>query len=419
MEYVQSRSLLEIIREDGPLPVREVARIGVAMLSALNAANRVGVLHRDIKPGNVLIGENGRVVLTDFGSAIYEGTEGAAITQSGVILGSPQYIAPERARSGVSTVESDLWSLGATLYAAVEGRPPYHRETSMGTLIALATERPDPPSRAGPLKPVVTGLLRKNPRTRMDAAEVERRLRKIAGERSLVSLPRIPVPRSTREESSAPADVTELVAEPSPAQRDETSASNRWRWVAAGALAVALLVGAVAIHQAVSPSPATGRSATWMGPSQSPSAGAQAPPDGFAWWQDPSDFRVAVPVGWDIAREGPTAMLFSDPGAALTLRVRSLTGASEDPAATLARGQDVPALPGYRRIRIEQLPQGAGTEWEYTFDGPSGRMHGLERIFVAAGRGFVMQWRTPDAQWAANLGRFRVIVGSFRAPAGR
>src|SRR5690348_68128 len=214
MEYVRSRSLLEIIKEDGPLPPREVARIGLATLSALTAANRVGVLHRDIKPANVLIGENGRVVLTDFGSAIYEGTEGAAITQTGVILGSPQYIAPERAHSGVSTMESDLWSLGATLYAAVEGRSPYSRQTPMGTLIALATERPDPPVRAGPLKPVITGLLRKNPRTRMDAAEVEKRLRKIAGERSLVSLPRIPVPRSAREESSAPAGVTELVAEP-------------------------------------------------------------------------------------------------------------------------------------------------------------------------------------------------------------
>src|SRR5690242_17803164 len=229
MEYVQSRSLLEIIREDGPLPVREVARIGVAMLSALNAANRVGVLHRDIKPGNVLIGENGRVVLTDFGSAIYEGTEGAAITQTGVVLGSPQYIAPERARSGVSTAESDLWSLGATLYAAVEGRPPYHRETPMGTLIALATERPDPPLRAGPLKPVVTGLLRKNPRHRMDAEELERRLRKIAGERRPVLLPRLPVPRLARTAgesagngSSTPPDRaigTAPAAEPSPAGR--------------------------------------------------------------------------------------------------------------------------------------------------------------------------------------------------------
>jgi serine/threonine protein kinase len=433
MEYVRSRSLLEIIKEDGPLPAREVARIGLATLSALNAANRVGVLHRDIKPANVLIGDNGRVVLTDFGSAIYEGTEGAAITQTGVILGSPQYIAPERARSGVSTVESDLWSLGATLYAAVEGRSPYYRETPLGTLIALATERPDPAVRAGPLKPVVTGLLRKNPQTRMSAAEVERRLRKIAGERTLVALPRIPVPRLARTAgeptatgSVAPADTataTAPVSEPSPAgpgapQPSSPRRSPWWRWAAAGVLAVALAaVATVVIRQVVPPAGSSAQSATWVGPTPKSSAGLPAPPDGFAWWQDPSGFRVAVPVGWDMAREGAAVMLFSDPDTPLTLRVRSLTKVSPDPAAAIAGGQDVPTLPGYQRIRIEQLPQGAGTEWEYTFDSPAGRIHALERVFIADGRGFVIQWRTPDARWQKNLARFRIIVDSFRAPA--
>jgi hypothetical protein len=120
-----------------------------------------------------------------------------------------------------------------------------------------------------------------------------------------------------------------------------------------------------------------------------------------------------------MAREGTAVMLFSDPNAPLTLRVRSLTGASQDPAAAFARGQDPSTPAGYHRIRIDQLPRGAGTEWEYTFDGPSGRMHALERVFVADGRGFVLQWRTPDSQWQANLSRFRIIVDSFRAPAGR
>jgi serine/threonine protein kinase len=422
MEYVRSRSLLEIIREDGPLPAREVARIGLALLSALNAANRVGVLHRDIKPGNVLIGDNGRVVLTDFGSAIYEGTEGAAITQTGVVLGSPQYIAPERARSGVSTVESDLWSLGATLYAAVEGRPPYHRETPMGTLIALATERPDPPTRAGSLKSVVTGLLRRNPRHRMDAAEVERRLRKVAGDRTTVMLPRIPAPRLARmtgkpagDASSVSPDTAAATAPVSEPLLGSQRRSHWWRWAAVGVLAFALVtVGTVVINHGVLPGRSSGQPPIWMGPTSSSSTGSQAPPAGFAWWQDPSGFRVAVPVDWDMAREGADVMLFSDPANPLTLRVRSLTRADQDPVAALARTQETPALPGYRRIRLEQLPQGPGAEWEYTFDGPSGRMHGLERVFVADGRGFVIQWRTLDAQWKANLTRFGVIVNSFR-----
>jgi len=179
MEYVHSRSLLQVIEENGALPVEDVAGIGLAVLSALDAANRAGVLHRDVKPSNVLIADDGRVVLTDFGSALLDGGEGA-ITRTGVIHGSPQYIAPERVGTGVSSPEADLWSLGATLYAAVEGRPPYTRTTTVRSLIAITTDKPDPIHLAGPLKPVLTGLLRRNPRARMKPAEVERRLRRLA-----------------------------------------------------------------------------------------------------------------------------------------------------------------------------------------------------------------------------------------------
>src|SRR4051812_882062 len=143
MEYVRSRSLMQVIEENGPLPVEEVAGIGLAVLSALDAANRVGVLHRDVKPSNVLIADDGRVVLTDFGSAMIDEGEGA-LTRTGVILGSPQFIAPDRVDTGASPAEAALWSLGATLYAAVEGRPPYTRSTPLRSLIALPTDKPAP-----------------------------------------------------------------------------------------------------------------------------------------------------------------------------------------------------------------------------------------------------------------------------------
>src|SRR5262245_33275352 len=178
MELIRSRSLYEVVKQDGPLPPMRVAQIGLAVLSALRTAHRAGVYHRDVKPGNVLLSEDGRVVLTDFGLATFEGD--GTVTRSGVILGSAQYISPERARDGVSGPESDLWSLGATLYAAVEGRSPFARETPMATLTALATQPPDPPRRAGPLRQVLIGLLRKNPRQRMKAAEVERLLLRVA-----------------------------------------------------------------------------------------------------------------------------------------------------------------------------------------------------------------------------------------------
>ena len=167
MEYVRSRSLHQVVETDGPLPPERVAEIGLKVLDALVAAHRAGVLHRDVKPHNVLIADDGRVVLTDFGLATFDGD--SAVTRQGMVMGSPQYVSPERARDGASTPEADMWSLGATLYAAVEGRSPFARPTTLATLTALATSPPDPPQRAGALRPVLSGLLRKEPRQRFTA----------------------------------------------------------------------------------------------------------------------------------------------------------------------------------------------------------------------------------------------------------
>jgi tRNA A-37 threonylcarbamoyl transferase component Bud32 len=206
MEYIPSRSLHQVIKEDGPYSPAAAARIGLAVLDALNAAHRAGVLHRDVKPHNVLIGLDGRVVLTDFGLATF--VDDGSVTGPGLVVGSPQYVSPERARDGASTVESDLWSLGATLYAAVEGRSPYARESAMATLMALATEEPDPPMFAGPLTPVLNGLLRRDPGDRLTARQVEERLRAIAGpdgghSKAIARRAVVPAPRRPGEAASA------------------------------------------------------------------------------------------------------------------------------------------------------------------------------------------------------------------------
>jgi Protein kinase domain len=206
MEYVKSRSLAQVIKEDGPMSPEDAAGIGLCILEALVAAHDAGVLHRDVKPGNVLLGADRRVVLTDFGLATFDDI-GSALTASGVVHGSPQYIAPERALDGTSTAAADMWSLGATLYAAVEGRAPYARASSYATLTALATAPPDPPRHAGALKPVLGGLLRRNPASRLKPDEIRAWLQQIASAvppRSHV----VPRQRKRSEADAPPPPVT-------------------------------------------------------------------------------------------------------------------------------------------------------------------------------------------------------------------
>ncbi|MGW5414941.1 serine/threonine-protein kinase [Actinomadura geliboluensis] len=173
MELIKARSLDQVIKQDGPLEPRRAAEIGRQMLAALHAAHGAGVLHRDVKPSNVLITGTGRMgeraVLTDFGIATAAGD--ATLTQTGLVMGSPAYIAPERARGRVAGPASDLWSLGVTLFAMVHGRSPFERPEPMAALVAVISEEPDPPEKGGRLVPVIEGLLRKNPDQRMDAIE--------------------------------------------------------------------------------------------------------------------------------------------------------------------------------------------------------------------------------------------------------
>ncbi len=168
MSLVVADSLADVIAERGPLAPERVAEVGLALLSALEAAHRAGILHRDVKPSNVLIGDDGTVVLTDFGIATLEGD--VSLTSTGMLFGAPAYIAPERARGQRPGPASDLWSLGATLYTAVEGNPPFDRESPMATLTALVSEDLPVPRSAGRLTPALKALLERDPAHRVDAA---------------------------------------------------------------------------------------------------------------------------------------------------------------------------------------------------------------------------------------------------------
>jgi hypothetical protein len=334
MEYVPSRSLAQAVKEYGPMAPERAARVGLALVDALSAAHKAGVLHRDVKPGNVLLADDGRVMLTDFGLATFDEIN-APLTQTGVVYGSPQFIAPERALDGTSSPAADMWSLGATIYAAVEGRSPYSRSSSYATLAALATTSPDPPRRAGSLEPVLIGLLSRNPRNRMLPVEARALLARIATDAEAPGrlIPRqrrgvervgahaAPVAASEMATGDAPKaipePVTELFAVPEPigAAWPTVDTRDAWRWapeprrrrwllptIAAGA--AVLIVGGAIGWYAVS-RPATPQVVSTPTPDQQNNGGVRPgpppplPPANVSWLCRPTappNTKAVVPA---------------------------------------------------------------------------------------------------------------------------
>jgi hypothetical protein len=410
-------------------------------------------------------------VLTDFGLATF--VDDGSVTGPGLVVGSPQYVSPERARDGASTVESDLWSLGATLYAAVEGRSPYARESAMATLMALATEPPDPARSAGPLTPVLDGLLRHEPADRLTAHQVEQRLRAIAGGhpaphpsgRAPVPAQRLPAQRlpAQRLPVRPPLDRITVAQDDSvpprapsePPITDPLPGRSRLATVLVGLLVLALLAGGVGATylmqrgdetpQSAGPS-ATGSSSTagnagagavgGFSPivcDREPAANAQKTPQpgakqtmgdwtlisGFSYFTDTSGFNVGVPDGWRYERVG-TTVCFWDPGNIRILSIDSGRNPKGDPVKACRteakRLVEAGALPGYEQIDIVRAPLAIkAADWEYRYDGADDvRMHANTRWFATGGKAFALGWMTRDFEWDQNKATVNLIQSSFR-----
>ncbi|MFF4411189.1 serine/threonine-protein kinase [Streptosporangium sp. NPDC001559] len=280
MDLVRGRSLDRVIRAEGPLPPRRVAAIGVAVLDALTMAHGRGIMHRDVKPANIMLADDGGVLLTDFGIATVEGD--AQLTSADSLVGSPGYIAPERLR-GDDGPAADLWSLGAALYAAVEGRGPFQRGVPVATLGAVLTEPTPFPARAGDLAPVLLAVLEKDPRLRPGEAMLRTALQRVAQ-----GLP------------AGPLTPAEPVTEPGGASR--RAGRIRTGWLVGGGTAVVAAGVTTAVLLA------TGGTAT-PSPSPSPSGTtAEAGAGRFSADPDPCSMLEAAQV----RTLGPTSAPFSD-----------------------------------------------------------------------------------------------------------
>ncbi|WP_030420784.1 serine/threonine-protein kinase [Streptomyces sp. NRRL F-5065] len=277
MELVEGKSLAEVIREDGLLEPRRAAEVGLAILDVLRSAHREGILHRDVKPSNVLIADDGRVVLTDFGIAQVEGDP--SITSTGMLVGAPSYISPERARGHKPGPAADLWSLGGLLYASVEGVPPYDKGSAIATLTAVMTETLEEPRNAGPLRDVIYGLLTKDPALRLDDA----------GARALLTK----VVHAPDDGGREPDDATKVVPLPAQPGRRGEEAGDRLRGalrsvrkaaaVGAGASGAARTGGRTATASASAPPAAPSAEAPAASPSL-PGARTTAPGGRSSGW---------------------------------------------------------------------------------------------------------------------------------------
>ncbi|QUQ62471.1 serine/threonine-protein kinase [Kutzneria sp. CA-103260] len=250
MQHVESRTLADVIALDGALPPARVAEIGLDLLAALRAAHASGVLHRDVKPGNVLLDAQGRAYLADFGIASAEGD--ATLTGAGVLVGAPSFMAPERIQGLQSGPESDFWSLGVTLYAAVEGAVPFDRGDALATMTAVLTDPVPPPASAGPLGPLLVRLLDKDPAGRPAAEDIFSALTGLAVAQATLPLTKGELlaggPTAAGSVVAGPAPAGSLPSRPvlgGPTAVEPVPVRRRRAPMAVGAVALAAAVGAL------------------------------------------------------------------------------------------------------------------------------------------------------------------------------
>ncbi|WP_308169746.1 serine/threonine-protein kinase [Acrocarpospora catenulata] len=303
MELVRGQSLQALVQSRGPLPPPRVAAIGATVLDALTAAHGMGILHRDVKPGNVLITDQGRVLLTDFGIASV--ADDVALTQTGVLSGSPGYMAPERLRGEKDGPLSDLWSLGATLYTAVEGTGAFHRDNSAAVMAAVLMQPPHPMRLAGPLAPVLGAMLEKDPARRCPADWALAQLQAVAGGQATPTPP--PPPQYGAQPPAYHQPMT------GPTQAAAPRSANRAPVVVGGVLAVALLATAgVVVWNGWSGPASSGVSMSSSPPESSatPSAGSSAPTGRALLTSNPKACSLLTPAQARVLVGGQAEQMF-------------------------------------------------------------------------------------------------------------
>ncbi|MEU6223980.1 serine/threonine-protein kinase [Streptomyces sp. NPDC047042] len=461
MELVEGNSLADEVKDVGRLDPREAARIGLWVLRALTAAHTAGVLHRDVKPGNVLLSQDGRVLLTDFGIAQVEGD--TTITRTGEIVGSVDYLAPERLRGEDPGPSSDLWALGATLYTAVEGRSPFRRTSPLTTMQAVVEDEPTEPTYAGPLAPVITALLLKDPAVRPGAAEAEQMLAEAAeGRRPRAAQQYVPTLHAGAVRTPGEGEVGTFriggtaVGSPTPHQGTAIAPAGpagpprRGRTIALVAALVVLVGGggAVALHQwnsgtrkadSAAPAPASGTgsgtsSGSSSGTASAPAGGGESTgvpssvPKDWVRVDDPAGFSLSLPKGWT-RTETNGQIDYSPDGGDHFLRIAiDKSPDYDDPYLhQLDLEEQLKRLRDYRTVSLESniYRDRKGSLWDFTwtalakdsaFPGPR---RAIEQAYLGRdGAEYLIYMSAPAADWATAREQFTAVLRGWRPSSG-
>ncbi|MEU2873862.1 protein kinase [Streptomyces olivoreticuli] len=461
MEYVPSTTLGDVLK-DGTITPDEAARIGRGMIAALRAAHAAGVLHRDVKPGNVLLGDDGRVVLTDFGIAHSTGT--STLTKTGEMVGSIDYIAPERVKGAKPGPASDLWALGATLYQALEGRPPFRKDTAVETAYAIAMDPLPPPRHAGPLTRLIEALLAKDPAIRPPAELAEQILREPAAESETAVHPTVSEAASpaheeertpgTRTDTQVRTDgagvagggpraaseaATEVRTEPAPVAppTDGGSGARKGRallWSAVAVVAAAGIAGGLyfVLQDGGGSSEETvarkepGKEAASGGPRPSAPPSPSTPfspppvPPGYRLVEEKKlGVSFPVPNGWTRQEKSAVEVDYIDPTGRIDLKVNVLDFAGPDHLQHWkdVEGQLKTELGGYRLKRMQRtlFRDEPAAVWEFTFKGRARDYRAIDLGFGReGGKEYAIYLSAPAAEWDRHLPVFDAVSEGFR-----
>ena len=458
MELVAAPTLADVVERRGRLRPDEAAHLGLELVGALDAAHRQGIVHRDVKPSNVMMLATGAVKLTDFGIASVK--DHPSLTGTGQVIGSPSYMAPEQALGQQCGPATDWWGLGTTLFYALEGRPPFERPGALPTLTAVVNDEPSPAERAGPMAPVLRQLLAKEPAERPGAQDLRRLLRPLATEpeghegATPPSITPIPLPEPPPPEPAPPEPPDRPVPAPpspvpppplppirrqpmaaGPARRRSAGAApgrpaSRAPAVAALVLVVALLAGAVAWASSrdssgdgegtAGPTTTTANSSDTTAAGATTSSGEGVPADWVTYTDPKVGYRIAHPPGWTVKQLDGTRTDITDPATGSYLRVdwTATPGPSPEGAwASLSKSFGA-RHEAYQEIRIDPTTYKSfdAAEWEYAYTARDARLHALNLGMVTPRHGFALNFQTPEDRWMPSQPLFEAFKASFQPP---